>query len=143
MGAHDGSHDGQAQPVATAVAANAGGVSAVEPFKDLTGPDRVDAGTMVADLELGATGVAADGDLDVRALRCVIHSVTNKIGDNLAQSGLVALDGGWLQVTRQTEQSHLPGGVKGTSVLHGVGGQHGEIHGPLLEGTLAVEPGQE
>src|SRR5665647_3627250 len=107
MGAHDGGHDGQAQAVATAVAPDAGGVGAVEPFKDLTGLDRVDAVTVVAHLELGTTGVAADGDLDGRALRRVIHSVTNKIGDNLAQPGLVALDSGWLEVTRPVSYTHL------------------------------------
>src|SRR5450759_2569232 len=131
MGAHDGSHDGQAQSVATAVAAAAGGVSAVEPLKYLAGLDRVDSGTVVAHLELGTTGVSANSDLDVCALRRVIHSVTNEIGDNLAQPGLVALDGGWLEVTRQAEQSHLSGGVQSTGVLHCIGGQHGEVHRPL------------
>jgi hypothetical protein len=58
---------------------------AVSPLKDLACLDGV-ATAVVAHLEPGATeGTVAQSDLDTVVCEDVIDSVTNKIGDNLAQ----------------------------------------------------------
>jgi len=73
----------------------------------------------------------------------VIHSVTNEIGDNLTQPGLIALDRRWRELTGQAKESNVPGGVKRSGVLDGVGGQHGEVDRPSFQGALAVQPGEQ
>ena len=62
---------------------------AVGPIEDLACLDEV-AAAVVAHLEPGATqGTVAQGDLDAVVCEGVINSVTNEIGDSLAQLVLV------------------------------------------------------
>ena len=94
---------------------------------------------MVPNLEPGVSGsTAAHGDLDAGAFGGVIYGVAHQVGDNLAQLGFVTLDGGWLEVSREGDQSHLAGRVEGTGVLDCIGGKHGEVDRPSFQGPLPV-----
>src|SRR5688572_30557905 len=98
MRTHNGGHDGQAQAAASCFP-GAGGVRAVETFKDPGSLTVWNARPMVTDFKNSTrrpvlSWAHAHGELDRGAFRCVPQGIADQVSHDLAELGLISENGG-------------------------------------------------
>jgi len=125
-------------------ASGAGGVGSVEALEDAAGIVLCQPGTLVDHLEDGVLLLDRHPDRDRRLGRRVPQRVGDQVADDLAKPSLITghdrrrsfLQPGSHQADRPTRRD-------GTSVGDRVGSQGQQVDGPVFQGALLVESGQQ